>query len=73
MRILKVAHLYSSPYFPSLLRQHCMRWLAAIAFGDGLEIAYVGTQGDVWDPQKDQALAIVGSLLAILATRGQKK
>lgn len=50
-----------------------MRWLAAIAFGDGLEIAYVGTQGDVWDPQKDQALAIVGSLLAILATRGQKK
>ena len=31
-----------------------------------LEIAYLGTQGDVWDAQKDMALAVAGAALAIL-------
>jgi putative membrane protein len=28
--------------------------------------AFLGTQGDVWDPQKDMALAFVGAILAQL-------
>lgn len=30
---------------------------------------YLGTQGDVWDAQKDMALAIIGACLAVLAAR----
>ena len=30
---------------------------------------YNGQQGDIWDPQKDMALAQLGSLLALLAAR----
>ena len=43
-------------------------WLAAEAFGGDLGVAYLGTQGDVWDAQKDMALASVGALLAMIAT-----
>jgi len=42
-------------------------WAAEIAGGD-LGVAYLGTQGDVWDAQKDMALAGFGSILAITAT-----
>lgn len=42
-------------------------WAAEIAGGD-LGVAYLGTQGDVWDAQKDMALAGFGSLLAMAAT-----
>jgi putative membrane protein len=41
-----------------------IEWLAAIVFSDGAGPEYVGTQGDIWDAQKDQALAIAGALLA---------
>ncbi len=39
---------------------------AVIVFGGDLGIAYLGTQGDVWDAQKDMLLAAVGSLVAAL-------
>ncbi len=42
-------------------------WAAEIAGGD-LGVAYLGTQGDVWDAQKDMALAGFGSVLAMAAT-----
>ena len=42
-------------------------WAAAIAGGD-LGVAYLGTQGDVWDAQKDMALAGAGSVLAMAST-----
>lgn len=42
-------------------------WAAEIAGGD-LGVAYLGTQGDVWDAQKDMALAGLGSILAMIAT-----
>ena len=42
-------------------------WAAEIAGGD-LGVAYLGTQGDVWDAQKDMALAGFGSILAMAAT-----
>lgn len=44
-----------------------VEWLAAEVFGGDLGVAYLGTQGDPWDAQKDMALAFAGSLLAMLA------
>lgn len=41
-----------------------IEWLAASVFGGELGEAYLGTQGDVWDAQKDMALAALGSLIA---------
>jgi len=43
-----------------------IEWLAAVAFGGDLGMAYVGTQGDVWDAQKDMACAAVAALTIIL-------
>lgn len=41
-----------------------VEWCAAALFGAELGIAYVGAQGDLWDAQKDMALAGAGALLA---------
>lgn len=35
-----------------------------------LGIAYLGTQGDVWDAHKDMLLASIGALIAMLVTLG---
>lgn len=45
-------------------------WGAAEFFGGELGMAYLGTQGDVWDAHKDMALASLGALVAMLATAG---
>ncbi len=49
-----------------------IEWLAAVRFGGDLGVAYLGTQGDVWDAQKDMALAALGAVigLAVVAIRG---
>ena len=41
-----------------------IEWCAAMIFGGDLGMAYLGTQGDVWDSHKDSALATLGGLLA---------
>ena len=43
-------------------------WGAAELFGGDLGMAYLGTQGDVWDAHKDMALASSGALIAMLIT-----
>jgi putative membrane protein len=43
-------------------------WGAAEFFGGDLGIAYLGTQGDIWDAHKDMALASLGALLAMSVT-----
>jgi putative membrane protein len=50
-----------------------VEWTAALVFGGDLGQAYLGTQGDVWDAQKDMALAGAGAALAvtIAALRGR--
>ena len=50
-----------------------IEWGAALLFGGDLGQAYLGTQGDVWDAQRDMALAMSGSVLAlvILALAGR--
>ena len=41
-----------------------LEWLAASIVDPELGIAYLGTQGDVWDAQKDMVLKIISSLIA---------
>ena len=52
-----------------------IEWLAARRFGGDLGVAYLGTQGDEWDAQKDMALASLGALigLAVVAIRGTSR
>ena len=40
-------------------------WAAAEVFGGDLGAAYLGTQGDQWDAQKDMALASTGAVLSL--------
>ena len=42
-----------------------IEWAAAEIFGGDLGIAYLGTQGDVWDGHKDMGLASIGALLTL--------
>ena len=43
-------------------------WGAAEIFGGDLGMAYLGTQGDIWDAHKDMALASLGALIAMVIT-----
>ena len=45
-----------------------IEWQAAEFFGGDLGMAYLGTQGDIWDAHKDMALASIGALIAMLVT-----
>ena len=45
-----------------------MEWAAAAATNPELGIAYLGTQGDVWDAQKDMGSAAIGALCCMLLT-----
>jgi putative membrane protein len=45
-----------------------IEWGAATLFGGDLGIAYLGTQGDVWDAQKDMLCATAGALIAMTVT-----
>lgn len=40
-----------------------IEWAAAEVFGGELGAAYLGTQGDVWDAQKDMFLATLGGIV----------
>jgi putative membrane protein len=43
-----------------------IEWAAATAFGGDLGMAYLGTQGDVWDAHWDMGLAAAGAVLGLL-------
>jgi putative membrane protein len=45
-----------------------IEWLVAEVHGGDLGMAYLGTQGDVWDAQKDMALATLGAVVAMCVT-----
>jgi len=49
-----------------------VEWGAAEIFGGDLGQAYLGTQGDVWDGQKDSALAALGVLVSVIWCRWPK-
>jgi len=44
-----------------------VEWFAALLFGGDLGMAYLGTQGDIWDGQKDIAFAFAGTAITITA------
>ncbi len=50
-----------------------IEFAAALLFGGELGQAYLGMQGDIWDAQKDMALALFGTtiMLAALASAGR--
>jgi putative membrane protein len=45
-----------------------IEWGAAVGFGGDLGTAFLGSQGDVWDAQKDMALASLGALITMTVT-----
>jgi putative membrane protein len=47
-----------------------IEWAAAMLFGGDLGMAYLGTQGDIWDSHKDSTFAILGAMLSsvVIAT-----
>ncbi len=42
-----------------------IEWAAAEIVGGDLGMAYLGTQGDVWDAHKDMGLATLGAIIAV--------
>ncbi|WP_119718206.1 DUF2238 domain-containing protein [Cognatilysobacter tabacisoli] len=54
-----------------------VEWAAALVFGGDLGVAYLGTQGDPWDAQRDMALATLGSLasmaVVLAVDRGRRR
>jgi putative membrane protein len=47
-------------------------WVAQIVSPE-LGDAYLGTQGDIWDAQKDMSLAFVGSVLCVIAVAAYQR
>jgi putative membrane protein len=45
-----------------------IEWAAAVYVGGDLGMAYLGTQGDVWDAHKDMAVASLGALISMCVT-----
>jgi putative membrane protein len=45
-----------------------IEWGAAVSFGGELGAAFLGSQGDVWDAQKDMALASLGAVITMTVT-----
>ena len=50
-----------------------IEWAVAGLFFPEQGLAYLGTQGDIWDAQKDIALAVLGSLIATTIVSSIKK
>src|SRR5207248_6476878 len=42
-----------------------IEWIAAVSLGGELGVAYVGAQGDIWDAQKDMAMATLGAAISM--------
>ncbi|MFK8067003.1 MAG: DUF2238 domain-containing protein [Gammaproteobacteria bacterium] len=47
-----------------------VEWAVVGVFGGDLGMAYLGTQGDIWDAHKDMGLASLGALIAMTCTAG---
>jgi len=43
-----------------------IEWLAAASVDPAAGLAFLGSQGDIWDAQKDMTLAGIGALLAMI-------
>jgi len=45
-----------------------VEWLVADIFFPEQGVAYLGSQGDIWDAQKDMGLAFIGAILIMIIT-----
>jgi len=50
-----------------------IEWATAEVVGGELGMAYLGTQGDIWDAHKDMGLATLGAALGMLIVAGFNK
>ena len=50
-----------------------IEWAVADIFFPAEGIAYLGTQGDIWDAQKDMGLAWAGSIIAMILVYNIKR
>ncbi|MBP6699480.1 MAG: DUF2238 domain-containing protein [Flavobacteriales bacterium] len=50
-----------------------IEWAVADVFFPAEGVAYLGSQGDVWDAQKDMGLAFSGAVLAMVLSRIVKR
>lgn len=50
-----------------------IEFAAAVVFGGDLGQAYLGTQGDIWDGQKDMALALLGTTITLFALAAARR
>ena len=71
---VKTALLYTFTMIISIsMLYEVLEWLAAVIFNPELGIAFLGTQGDVWDAQKDTLAATIGALINIAFYRSYKR
>lgn len=72
--LIRTSPLKSSKWLSAIVVSICLafsavyelvEWAVAMLSGTGAE-AFLGTQGDVWDTQKDMALCLVGSIVSLL-------
>jgi len=80
--LFELLELYAAPsgwwsyaLSPALIMASSMifeviEWWAAALLGKGSGAAYLGSQGDEWDAQKDMGLAAVGSIIAMVIAAG---
>jgi putative membrane protein len=57
--------LPATSMFGQSLIYELVEFAAALLFGSELGVAYLGTQGDPWDAQKDMTLAALGTTLSL--------
>jgi len=50
-----------------------LEWLAMIVFHPELGIAFMGTQGDIWDGHKDTVAAMIGASVNLFFYKSYKK
>lgn len=75
MRVAKVRGLWSY-WLPFALvlafsgAYEIIEWLVAAGVEPSAGLAFLGAQGDVWDAQKDMAVAAVGAAISLLVVAG---
>ena len=70
---LKTALLFTLTMMISISTFYEMlEWLAAVILHPELGMAFLGTQGDVWDAHKDTALAMTGALINLVFYQSYK-
>lgn len=50
-----------------------IEWIVAVVVDKDAAMAFLGTQGDVFDAHKDSALAVLGSIIAAAAARSVRR